>query len=278
MTDLQPQTGFLDVQGAPLYYEVAGQGHPLLLIHEGIADSRMWDQQFETFARQYQVIRYDLRGFGKSSVPAGQFANHEDTFALLEHLGIKQTHVIGMSFGGLIALDFTLAHPEKVTSLVLGAPSVSGRKSSSADVQRFVEEENSLVEQGDLEAATELNLRMWVDGPRRTPDQVDPTVRQRVREMQYHAFTVPMPDEAEELPLEPPAITRLAEIRVPTLLIVGDYDIPDKHELARQLASEIPQAQQVVIPGAAHVINMEQPAEFNRIVLDFLRDCPTPVA
>ncbi len=274
MTGEQSQTGFLDVQGAPLYYEVAGTGYPLLLIHEGVADCRMWDQQFETFARQYQVIRYDLRGFGKSTVPAGPFANHEDTFALLQHLGIKQAHVIGMSFGGLVALDFTLAHPERVTSLVLGAPSVSGRKSSSADVQRFVEEEEALLEQGNLEAATELNLRMWVDGPRRTPDQVDPTVRQCVYEMQYHAFTVPTPDEAEELPLEPSAITRLAEIHVPTLLIVGEYDIPDKYELVKQLASEIPQAQQVVIPGAAHVINMEQPAEFNRIVLNFLAHIP----
>ncbi len=124
MTDLQPQTGFLDTQGAPLYYEVAGTGHPLLLIHAGVADSRMWDQQFQTFAQHYQVIRYDLRGFGQSSVPAGPFANHKDTFALLEHLGIKQAHVIGISFGGLVALDFTLAFPEKVTALVLGAPGV----------------------------------------------------------------------------------------------------------------------------------------------------------
>ena len=113
---------------------------------------------------------------------------------------------------------------------------------------------------------------MWVDGPRRIPEQVDSNVRQRIYEMQYHAFTVPMPDEAEMLTLEPPAITRLAEIHVPTLLIVGEYDIPDKHELVKQLATEIPQAQQVVIPGAARIVNMEQPAAFNRIVLDFFRD------
>jgi 3-oxoadipate enol-lactonase len=275
MTDFQPQTGFLDVQGAPLYYEIAGTGHPLLLIHAGVADSRMWDQQFQTFAQHYQVIRYDLRGFGQSSVPASPFANHKDTFALLEHLGIKQAHVIGISFGGLVALDFTLAFPEKVTALVLGAPDVSGRQSSSADIQRFAKEEEALLEQGDLEGATELNLRMWVDGPRRTPDQVDPTVRQRIYEMQYHAFTVPIPDEAEALPLEPPAITRLAEIHVPTLLIVGEYDIPDKHELVEQLALEIPEARQIVIPGAAHIVNLEQPAEFNRVVLEFLKENAT---
>ncbi|MDQ6661367.1 MAG: alpha/beta hydrolase, partial [Chloroflexota bacterium] len=132
------------------------------------------------------------------------------------------------------------------------------------------QEENKLFERGDLEAATELNLRMWVDGPKRTPDQVAPTVRQRVYEMQYHAFTVPIPDEAEEISLEPPANTRLAEIRVPTLLIVGDYDIPDKQRIVEYLATEIPHAQKVVIPGVAHMVNMEKPDEFNRIVLDFL--------
>jgi 3-oxoadipate enol-lactonase len=248
MTEFQPQTGFLDTQGAPLYYEVAGTGQPLLLIHSGITDSRMWDNQFHTFSQQYRVVRYDLRGFGKSMIPAGPFANHEDV---------------------------TLAYPEKVTALVLGAPSVSGLQSSSADIQRFEEEEVAFLEQGDLAGATELNLRMWVDGPRRTPDQVDPTVRQRIYEMQYHAFTIPIPVEAELLPLEPPAISRLAEIHVPTLLIAGEYDVPDKHELVGQLAMEIPQARQVVILDAAHIVNMEQPAEFNRVVLEFLKESAT---
>jgi 3-oxoadipate enol-lactonase len=274
MTELQSQTGFLDTQGAPLYYEVAGTGHPLLLIHSGITDCRMWDDQFQTFAQQYQVIRYDLRGYGKSTVPSGKFANHEDVTALFDHLGIKQAHVIGISIGGLIALDFTLAHPDKVTSLVLGAPDVSGRESSSADVSRFAEEEEALLERGDLNGATNLNLRMWLDVPRRTPDQVDPTVRQRIYEMQYHAFTVQIPAEAEEFPLKPPAITRLAEIHVPTLLIVGEYDIPEKIELVGQLVAEIPNARQIVISDAAHIVSMEQPEEFTRVVLDFLAHIP----
>jgi pimeloyl-ACP methyl ester carboxylesterase len=273
MAELHSQTGFLNTHGAPLYYEVAGTGHPLLLIHSGITDCRMWDDQFQTFAQQYQVIRYDLRGYGKSTIPSGKFANHEDVTALFEHLGIKQAHVIGISIGGLIALDFTLAHPDKVTSLVLGAPDVSGRESSSTDLSRFAEEEEALLERGDLNGATNLNLRMWLDVSQRTPDQVDPTVRQRIYEMQYHAFTVPIPDEAEAISLEPPAITRLSEIHVPTLLIVGEYDIPDKIELVGQLVAEISNARQIVISDAAHIVNMEQPAEFNRVILDFLKDC-----
>jgi 3-oxoadipate enol-lactonase len=269
MAEQTTQTGFLEVQGAPLYYEVTGQGHPLLLLHAGVADSRMWAEQVPVFAQHYQTICYDLRGFGRSSLPAGRFAGYEDPALLLRSLGAEKTHVVGISWGGKIALDFTLAHPEMVSALVLVAPSVGGHQ-PSARVLRFGEEEEALLEQGDLAAATELNLRMWVDGPQRTPEQIDPAVRQRVYEMLYHDLTVPMPEGAEEQSLEPPARRRLAEIRVPTLVMVGDYDLPEKQELAALLAERIPGAQQVVIPGVAHMVNMEKPAEFNQAVLAFL--------
>jgi 3-oxoadipate enol-lactonase len=263
------KTGFFGPEGAQLYYEVAGTGHPLLLIHAGVADSRMWDDQFELFAQHYRVIRYDLRGFGQSKVPAGQFSNSEDIVNLLRFLEVQKASIIGISFGSKIALDFALSYPDMVDALVLGAPSVGGYPSSE-DVQRFNEEEDAAFTRGDLAAATEINLRMWVDGPKRTPEQVNPDVRERVRIMQHHAFTVPYPEDAEELPLTPPAITRLAEIHVPTLIIVGDYDIPSKIAVTDYLATTIPGAQKVIIPGVAHMVSMEQPKTFNRVVLAFL--------
>lgn len=269
MAELHSQTGFLQAQGAPLYYDVAGQGYPLLLIHAGVADSRMWDEQFPVFAQNYRTIRYDLRGYGKSQFPAEHFTSHEDPVELLKFLNIQQAHVIGISFGSEIALDFTLTHPEMVASLVIVAPSVGGTRSSE-QVQRFIEAEDAALERGDLEAATELNLRLWVDGPERTPEQVNPLVRKRVHDMQYHAFTVPVPDGIEDLSLRPPAIARLSEIQVPTLVLVGDYDLPDKQALAQQLVDQIPHAQQIVIPGVAHMVNMEQPEQFNQLVLAFL--------
>jgi len=265
----QIETGFLHTQGAPLYYEIAGQGQPVLLIHAGVADSRMWDEQFAFLAQHYRVIRYDLRGFGKSALPDGPFAHHEDPAALLDHFGIAKAHIIGISFGGKVALDFALTHLDLVASLVLVAPSVGGRP-TIAEVQKFFAEEDALLEQGDLEAATELNLRLWVDGPKRTPEQVDPVVRKRVREMQLHAFTVPMPEGAQEIALTPPANTRLDEIRVPILLIVGDYDLPDKMSTVEELASAIPQARSIIFPGVAHMLTMERPEEFNQLVFDFL--------
>ena len=264
------QSGFALVNGAKLYYEVAGAGRPLLLIHAGVADSRMWDEHFDDFAGHYRVMRYDLRGFGRSMMPAVAYASYEDAAGLLDFLGVAQAQVVGISFGGRIALDLALAYPERVTALVLGAPSVGGQR-PPVEVLRFAEAEDAALERGDLDAATELNLRMWVDGPYRTPDQVDAAVRRRVGEMQRHAFTIPEPEDAEEQPLAPPAIERLAEVRAPTLVLVGDQDIPDKVVVAERLAAEIPGARMAVIPGVAHMLSMEKPAVFSQLVLDFLQ-------
>jgi pimeloyl-ACP methyl ester carboxylesterase len=269
MTAFTSITGFLDVQGAPLYYEVAGQGPALLLIHAGVADHRMWDQQFVVFARQYRTIRYDLRPFGQSQLPAGPFADYEDPAALLRHLGVKRAHVIGASFGGKIALDFALAHPAMIDSLILVAPDIGGYPPSE-EIQRFGQEEAILLERGDREGATELNLRMWVDGPLRTPEQVNPLVRQRVHDMQYQAFTAAIPEGVEEIALDPPAVERLAELHRPTLVLVGDRDVPQKLVLAHELAMRITGAQQVIVPGVAHMVSMEQPEFFTNAVLEFL--------
>lgn len=269
MTQPAAASGVVEINGAALSYEIAGEGYPLVLIHAGVADSRMWDEQFTAFTQRYRVLRYDLRGFGKSAVPATAFKSHEELAELLRHLGIARAHIVGISYGGKIALDFALAHPEMVNALVLTAPSVSGSEPSE-DVLAFYEAEEAALEAEDLDGATELNLKMWVDGPRRSPGEVDSQVRERVREMQRHAFTTVFPEGAVELDLEPPAIERLNEVKAPTLVIVGDYDVPAKVEQAHQLATQIAGAQLIVFAGVAHMVTMEKPAEFNQAVLDFL--------
>ncbi len=252
-----------------MYYEVAGQGPALLLIHAGVGDLRMWDQQWAAFAQQYQTIRYDMRSFGKSQVPARPFANHEDAAALLHHIGIHKAHVIGASFGGAVALDFALTYPEMVASLILVAPAMGGYPPSE-DIQQFGREENALVASGDVEAATELNLRMWVDGPLRAPGQVDPLIRQKIHDMQYHAFTASIPEGAEDIELDPPAAERLAELHLPVLIFAGDLDVPQKLALAQEITTQVAGAQQVIVPGAAHMLSMEQPELFTGTVLAFL--------
>src|SRR5258708_2423513 len=269
MTQSVTESGFVEINGAPLYYEVAGEGHPLVLIHAGVADSRMWDEQFAAFAQHYRVVRYDWRGYGKSAVPAVPFALHEELAELLKHLGITRTHVIAISYGGKIALDFALAHPEMVEKLVLAVPSISGDQ-PSPETLHYNEAEEAALEAGDLDGATEITLQTWVDGPKRTPEEVDPTVRERVRVMQRQAYDIPFPEGADGLELEPPAIGRLGEIKAPTLIIVGDYDLQPKVEQSRWLAGEIAGAQLVVFEAVAHMVNMEKPAQFNQQVFAFL--------
>ncbi len=266
---MQTNTGFAPVNGAQLYYEVAGKGQPVILLHAGVADGRLWDDQFAIFAEQYRTIRFDLRGFGRSAMPAGRFSNYDDVAGLLDFLQVARAMVVGISFGGKIAIDFALAYPQRVAALVLGAPSVGGTQPSERIIQ-FWEAEEAAMEQGDLDTAVELNLRLWVDGPQRQPDEVNPTVRQKVGQMQREIFQMDIPEDVEEERLEPAANGRLAEITAPTLVLVGNLDLPETIEQAAWLASEIPNGQHSIMSGVAHMMNMETPARFNQLVLDFL--------
>ncbi|MGD9895183.1 MAG: alpha/beta fold hydrolase [Dehalococcoidia bacterium] len=261
------QSGIAEVNGARLFYEVAGEGPAVVLIHAGIADSRMWDEQFEAFAGHFRVIRYDARGYGRSDMPAGPFAHRDDLHGLLHYLGVERAALVGLSMGGSTTIDFTLDHPELAWALVPVATGLSGYQFSES-MLRADEEEEAAFERGDMEAVYEINLRTWVDGPTRPPDAVDPAIREKVRQMQRDASTS---TEGEPRRLDPPAIGRLAEITAPTLVIAGDADMPDMPAIADLLASGIAGTQKVMIPGVAHMVNMERPAEFNRLVLDFLR-------
>ena len=260
-----------NINGAQLYYEVNGTGHPLLMVHAGVADSRMWDTQFDALSEKYRVIRFDIRGFGRSDMPPGTFSNFDDVRALLDFLNIQETYLLGISFGGLIALDFTLAHPSYVKALILGAPSVSG-DSPSQRIRDFWEQEEAAEEEGDLEKATDLNVRFWVDGPHREADEVDPAVREKVYEMQLNIFQKEFPDDLEEIDLTPPAIDRLSEITIPVQVMVGDLDLEEKVDLAHRLVGEIPNSNLVIIPDVAHMLNMEKPELFNSHIEEFLAD------
>ncbi len=267
---IEATAGYTEVNGARLYYEVAGQGHPLLMVHAGIADSRMWDDQFAFFARRFRVVRFDVRGFGRSMMPPDEFALHEDLYVLLRNLGIGSAFVMGCSMGGASAIELALAHPEAVDALVLVCSGLGGFEPSE-ELEDSEAEERRLLQQGDLEGAAEESVRIWVDGPNRSPDQVDRAVRDRVRQMQLHAYTTFNP-EARYTLLDPPAISRLSEIRVPVLILQGDRDQPDVIRVSEILSESIRGARKVVIPDTAHLPNLERPEEFNRIVLEFLSE------
>jgi 3-oxoadipate enol-lactonase len=256
-----------------LAHDVDGDGPAIVFVHEGIADRRMWEPQVGPFVDAgYKVVRCDLRGFGDSEPLPGPFSNVGDVHELLAHLGIERVVLVGGSFGARVSLEYALTHPERVRALILMGPGLRDAEWSD-DIRRFGEEEDALLESGDIDAAVELNLRVWLDGPARTPDQVDPGVRERVREMQRRAFELqlPVPDAGPDEPLDPPASARLGEIGFPVLIVVGDLDQPDILRVADRLAAGIPAARREVIPSTAHMPSLERPGEFNRLVLGFLQ-------
>lgn len=266
--------GLAKINGAEIAYEVAGSGHPVTLIHAGIADKRMWDAQFATFAERYRVVRYDIRGFGQSSLPAGPYTMREDLRALLQHLGVARTHLIGISMGGSIAIDFTLDYPEMVSALIPVAAGISGEQGApNPELEARWRAINDATERGDLDTANELELQIWVDGFGRTAGPVDPAVREQIRVMNAAALARAKEFEQAEAVnrLDPPAISRLEEIAVPTLVIVGNCDLPEVVMSAETLATRLPGAQKVMLSEVAHLPPMESPNEFNRLVLDFLR-------
>jgi len=257
------------VNGATFHSEVAGEGPGLVFIHAGVADSRMWDAEFTAFRDGYRVLRFDLRGFGRTPMPPGRFAYHEDVAGVMRASGMECATLVGCSFGANVAVDTCLAFPGMVERLVLIAPGL-GVGSESEEVRRFDEAEEAALEWGDLEGATELNLRLWVDGPFRKPGEVSAEARARVHEMQMGNFRMTMPQEIERVRLEPPAVERLNEIRVPTLVVLGALDVPFLAGVAERIEREVPGMRLVVVPDAAHMLNFEKPEEFRRILSEFL--------
>lgn len=260
---------------ATICYEVAGEGSAVVLVYEGIADRRMWEPQVEAFtAAGHQVVRYDLRGYGESTLPAGPFSHMGDLHGLLEHLEIERAGIAGVSVGGRIALELALAHPELVETLMLVGAGLREWEWSD-EIRRFGEEEDELLDRGEIDEAVELNLRTWVDGPLRSPDEVDSRVREQVAEMQRRAVDVLLaalasdPHPGPEEPFEPPVSERLGEIRCPTLVVAGALDQPDILQIADRLAAGIPGARKEIVSGTAHVPTMEKPAEFNELALGF---------
>lgn len=272
-----PQSDFVELNGTEFYYEVTGSGSPLVLIHAGICDSRMWDVQVADFAQHYQVIRYDMRGYGQTDPVDLPYAHHEDLLALLDHLEIAQAHLIGASLGGTTALDFAVTYPDRVCSLITVCSEPSGYEDLDENGVEIAEEIpehwDQIVEAfrlGAYESVAEWEVRFWVDGPQRTADQVDAALRRQVYEMNLIALRNEAQEFGEQLPLEPPAFTRFATLQLPTLVLVGELDQPVMRRAAEAMTTTIAGAQKIIITDTAHLPSMEQPEQFNQIVLDFL--------
>ena len=176
--------GFAEIHGTQLYYDTLGEGHPLVLIHGGYMDRRMWDDQFHAFAKHYRVIRYDVRGFGKSELPPVPYADRQDLFDLLNYLGVEKTYLLGLSLGGIIAIDFTLEHPTMVDALILVGSPIPGFPIELLYTEEQLEQQRSRYAPFE-KARQERNIPALVDAlmedPTLVPSSNYPAARQRVR-------------------------------------------------------------------------------------------------
>ncbi|MBX3014218.1 MAG: alpha/beta hydrolase [Caldilineaceae bacterium] len=266
-----PKSAFVKLNGAEFFYETAGAGQPLVLVHAGICDARMWDEQFLPFAQQYRVVRYDLRGFGRTAPVAGPYAHHTDLAALLDHLGLARVHLLGCSLGGTTIIDFALSYPERVASLIPVCCEPSGFEDTLEDpLPAGWDDYVAACQAGRLAEAAAYEVRLWVDGPFRTPEQVDTAVRDKVQAMNLIALQQEATGLGARQSLAPPAFPRLATITAPTALLVGDLDQPSMVRAAAMMAARIPNAQHHVMTGTAHLPSMEEPARFQALVLGFL--------
>jgi pimeloyl-ACP methyl ester carboxylesterase len=263
--------GFAEINGTRLHYETAGSGDPLVLIHGATLDTRMWDDQFHSFSRHYSVIRYDMSGHGQSGLPTtADCSPADDLMALLSHLGLTHVHLLGLSLGGEVAVDFALAHPEATDTLI--AVDTGLRAFQWETFGTTLSQVRSTAVTSGVEAAK----RHWLDAPVFAPAMEDPQVAVRINQMVEDYSGWHWVNDQTPLLSDSPPIEQLHRIDLPTLIIVGERDLPDFQRIAEILYQRIPNATKVVMSGVGHTSNMEDPELFNGIVLGFLADRPEP--
>lgn len=244
-----------------LFYEVTGAGEPVVFIHAFSLDRRMWEPQWEVLRGRFQVIRYDLRGHGRSAPPTEPYTGYGDLLTLLDELGITRATLVGLSAGAEVAINFAIAYPDRVDRLVLAAPGLGGYPTPPLPWFGPVLQAAGA---GDAQRAAQL----WAETPimalRVNADAAE-TVTSLVMD-NWRLWTY----RRTEQPLAPPAIHRLAEIRCPVLVIVGDQDLPHIREVARLIEEGVAGATLVTIPGAAHIVNLDTPEPFNEAIATFL--------
>ena len=262
---MEVDSGYAEVKSTRLYYEISGSGDPIVLIHGGYCDLRLWDDQVQDFSAKHKLIRYDLRGYGKSALPEPNksYKHHEDLKALLEHLRIPEAHICGHSFGSAIAVDFALSYPEMCESLISCGPYVFGYSSPSGEeLGAFIREVGSTFREKGKEAAVDHFYSYF------HYDSQDVLKRVKGIALDY-SFWHTLHDDPM-VAVRPLAAKQLDKISIPTLIITSDNDVEVCKEIAVLMEQKIPNSRKVVITDSGHDMNMEKPSEFNKKLLDFI--------
>lgn len=259
----------IEIGGATLPGVELGDGLPVVFLHAGVCDNRMWHAQMQAVADAgWHAIAYDRRGYGEAESPDEPFCHLDDLEALLDALDIHAAIFVGCSMGGGLALDFALRHPGRTIGLVLIGTSVTGAPWSATQEESAIEmAEEDAWERGDLDLMNRVQAHEWLDGPRAQNGRVGGETRALFLDMNAKALAKPALTQEQD---RDSAWNRLDQINSPTLLIVGDQDftaIVDRHE---HLSETMPNAFGVVLEDAAHIPSIERPELVNRILLEFL--------
>jgi 3-oxoadipate enol-lactonase len=258
-------TGYILVDGGKLFYESAGKGTNIVLLHDGMVNNRIWDEQFPMLTKTYRVVRYDRRGYGKSSDPETKFSNINDLNQLFTQLKIDKAIIFGMSSGGRLAIDFTLTYPEKVTGLVLVGAVVSGFGYTS-----HMNTRGGHFDPQKMTDPAKVNEYFIKDDPYEIYSE-NTAAKDKVMKL------LPFLARQNSVPTQPAskvAVRSLSEIKVPALILVGEYDIPDVHAHAGVINAGIANSKREIIPRSGHLIPIEQPALFNETITAFLNKQP----
>jgi pimeloyl-ACP methyl ester carboxylesterase len=250
----------------PLPFDAAGTGPPVVLLHAGVADRRMWAAQIPVLADRYRVLAPDLPGYGDASLAPGPLSNVAEVIGFLDDQGIAASALVGASFGGRVALEVATAHPDRVTALVLLCPGLRGVAPTDAS-EAFDEREEGLIEAGDVDGAVALNVDTWLG-----PDAGD-DARSLLTRMQRRAFDVQIAaDEWPDPPTMVPDEVDLGGITVPTTVVLGELDVDWLQAAARTVADGVPGATLVELGWAGHLPSLERPGEAAALVLEALGD------
>jgi 3-oxoadipate enol-lactonase len=244
-----------------LAHDDAGDGEPLVLIHAGVCDRRMWEPQWKSVTERFRTVRCDLRGFGETPLPPEPFNPADDVIGMLGALGLDRVSVVGASFGGRVALELAATWPSRVQKLVLLCGEWE-EVESDPELESFAEEEDRLLSDGDVDAAVELNVRTWI-GPNASAAN-----RSLVSAMQRRAFEIQLA-AGEDAELEPREVDPGA-IEAPTLVISGAQDLAHFRQVAAELSDRIPEAEHLELDWAKHLPSLERPAETTELLLDYL--------
>ncbi len=259
----------IDVEGGTLFGIEQGNGLPVVFLHAGVCDHRMWLSQIEDLDENIHAIAYDRRGFGQTVSENVEFDELEDLSAVLDHFDIRAAVLVGCSMGGGLAIDYAIAYPDRVAGMVLVGSALTGAPDFELpeELNPVLQAEELARESGDLDMLNKVQAHEWLDGPAQQSGSVGGATRALFLDMNNIALHKPALDH-EIVP--PSAIEKLSKVSQPALLICGDYDFPDIVENHRILEEELVNSVSIIIEGTAHLPNMERPDLFNPFLSEFL--------